>query len=83
MGLGRTTPDMAPRQTKLEEFEKPAQQERHATSPISFFQWIVKLPGGKCRPCPGRKEDVLIPRDGDLGAERALQRNLVKRTLVF
>ena len=83
MGLGHTTPDMAPQQTKLKEFEKPAQQECHATSPVSFFKCIMKLPGGKFRPCPGRREDVLIPRDGDLGAERARQRNLVKRTLVF
>lgn len=77
MGLGHTTPDRAPWQTKLKESEKPAKQEHHAVSPISFLKWTVKLQNGKCCPCPGRKGD------GELGGEKSLQINLVKLTLIF
>lgn len=82
-GIRTHYPYRAHWQTKLKESEKPAKQEHHAVTPISFLKWIVKLQNEKGCPCPSRKGDLLIPRDGEVGGEKYLQINLVKLTLIF
>ena len=58
-------------------------KEEHSDCPFSSRKQEIKLPCERCPPCTRRKEDILTTRGGESGAEKSIQANFVKPTLIF
>lgn len=69
---------------ELKELKKTAgTRKTHPAPPFSSWKQEIKFPRERCSPCTRRKEDILITRNGEFRAEKAVCVNKSCQTLIF
>lgn len=65
---------------KLKTFKKTADSSHSNILNPSFLKQVFKFPYEKYSPCPRRKEDTLMTKNGELRSQKPAQISLVKLT---